>query len=55
VFFDARAAKSDEDELEHYVQEMEKLVGRRLREGSLNVKALRLTLDPVAMEYRSLL
>jgi hypothetical protein len=55
VFFDSRAAESDEDELEHYVQEMEKLVGRRLGKGSPNVKALRLTLDPIAMECRSLL
>jgi hypothetical protein len=55
VFFDARAAQSDGDELECYMQEMEKLVGWRHGKGSPKVKALRLTLDPIAMECRSLL
>jgi hypothetical protein len=55
VFFDARAARTDEDELEGYTHEMEKLVGKRFGEGKSTVKALKLTLDPVKMECRSLL
>lgn len=55
VFFDARAARADENELEGYTHEMEKLVGRRFGEGNSTAKALKLTLDPVKMECRSLL
>lgn len=55
VFFDARAARVHEDELEEYVREIEKLVGRRFGEGRGTAKALRLTLDPIEMECRSLL
>lgn len=55
VFFDARATATDEDELEDYTQELEKLAGRRFGEGKPLTKALRLTLDPIEMECRSLL
>lgn len=55
VFFEARAARVHEDELEDYVSEIEKLTGRQFGEGSAIAKALRLTLDPIEMECRSLL
>lgn len=43
-----------EDEVEEYVEEMEKLLGRRLEPGRGNAKCLRLTLDNVDMLHRSL-
>jgi hypothetical protein len=55
VFFDARASPIDEDELENYVVDMENLVGKPFGKGEPTAKALRLTLDPIEMECRSLL
>jgi hypothetical protein len=55
VFLDARAARADENELEGYAHETEKLVERRFGEGNSTAKALKLTLDPVKMGCRSLL
>jgi hypothetical protein len=54
VISDSRAARGDGNGLEHYVQGIEKLVGRRLGNDSPNVKGLGLTLYSVAMKRRSL-
>jgi hypothetical protein len=43
-----------DEELEEYVGEMEKLLGRKLEPGRGNAKCLRLTLDKVEMLHRSL-
>lgn len=43
-----------DDEVEEYVGEMEKLLGRPLEPGRGNAKCLRLTLDNVDMLHRSL-
>ncbi|KAM9874273.1 alpha beta hydrolase fold family [Verticillium dahliae] len=43
-----------DEELEEYVGEMEKLLGRKLEPGHGNAKCLRLTLDKVEMLHRSL-
>ncbi|KAH6871980.1 hypothetical protein B0T10DRAFT_416710 [Thelonectria olida] len=43
-----------DEELEEYVREMEKLLGRKLEPGRGNAKCLRLTLDKVEMLHRSL-
>ncbi|KAK7229619.1 hypothetical protein V2G26_001789 [Clonostachys chloroleuca] len=44
-----------DEELEEYVGEMEKLLGRSLEPGRGNAKCLRLTLDKVEMLHRSLI
>ncbi|KAH6874275.1 hypothetical protein B0T10DRAFT_587751 [Thelonectria olida] len=44
-----------DEELEEYVGEMEKLLGRNLEPGRGNAKCLRLTLDKVEMLHRSLI
>lgn len=43
-----------DEELEEYVREMEKLLGREIEPGRGNAKCLRLTLDKVEMLHRSL-
>ena len=43
-----------DEELEEYVGEMEKLLGRKFEPGRGNAKCLRLTLDKVEMLHRSL-
>lgn len=45
----------DDDELEEYTTEMEKVLGRCLPSGKGNATSLRLTLDKVKMLHRSLL
>ena len=45
----------DDEELEEYTGEMEKLLGRKLEAGRGNAKCLRLTLDKVDMLHRSLM
>jgi len=45
----------DDEELEEYIREMEKLLGRKLEAGRGNAKCLRLTLDKVDMLHRSLM
>jgi hypothetical protein len=45
----------DDEELEEYIGEMEKLLGRKLEAGRGNAKCLRLTLDKVDMLHRSLM
>lgn len=45
----------DEEELEEYVQVMERLLGREIQSGRGNATCLRLTLDKVDMKHRSLM
>lgn len=45
---------ADEEELNEYVEGLEKLVGRRFEKGRGEAKCLRLTLDRVDMLHRSL-
>ncbi|KAH7341169.1 hypothetical protein BKA66DRAFT_448342 [Pyrenochaeta sp. MPI-SDFR-AT-0127] len=44
----------DDEELEDFVREMEKLLGRKIEHGRGNAKCFRLTLDKVDMLHRSL-
>lgn len=44
----------DDEELEEYVRDTEKLLGREIKEGRGKAVPLRLTLDPVDMLHRSL-
>lgn len=44
-----------DEELEEYIAEMEKLLGRKLEPGRGNAQCLRLTLDKVEMLHRSLI
>lgn len=44
-----------DEELEEYIGEMEKLLGRKLEPGRGDVQCLRLTLDKVEMLHRSLI
>jgi len=44
----------DEEEIEKYTLEIESMLGKGFRPGKRLAKALRLTLDPVDMLYRSL-
>nr|POF22361.1 hypothetical protein CFP56_36446 [Quercus suber] len=55
-FFEGRATEAGcEDEVEGYVTEIEEWVGNRFKDGKGIAKPLRLTLDPIEMECRSLL
>jgi hypothetical protein len=45
----------DDEELDGYVGEMEKLLGRRIEPGKGNARCLRLTLEKVDMLHRSLI
>jgi hypothetical protein len=51
----AGPAGEDDEEVEEYVEETEKLLGRRLEPGRGNAQCLRLTLDPVDLLHRSLI
>ncbi|KAK3070736.1 hypothetical protein LTR53_009934 [Teratosphaeriaceae sp. CCFEE 6253] len=56
AFFDGRfSAEKDGEEMEELVQEVERMVGRPFKEGEGRAKSLRLTLDPIEMQWRSLL
>lgn len=46
--------KVDDGELEEFVREMEKLLGRKIEHGRGNAKCFRLTLGEVDMLHRSL-
>ncbi|KAH7128141.1 hypothetical protein B0J11DRAFT_483821 [Dendryphion nanum] len=47
-------SKVDDDELEEFVQEMEKLLGRKIEPGKGNARCFNLTLEKVDMLHRSL-
>nr|POF07170.1 hypothetical protein CFP56_31794 [Quercus suber] len=54
-FFEGRAKSAGcEEEVEKYVSEIEEWVGNRFKEGKGTARPLRLTLDPIEMECRSL-
>lgn len=53
-FWEGRASAEDAEELEEYVDRSEKMAGVKLKEDG-PAKSLRLTIDPVEMDYRSLL
>lgn len=55
AFWEGRAEQGHEDELEEYTQKVEKVTHRQFKQGHWSAKALRLTIDPVEMEWRSLL
>lgn len=53
-FWEGRAGPEDDQELEEYVDATQKLLGQEFPPTG-KAKSLRLTLDPVEMDYRSLL
>lgn len=53
-FWEGRATAEDEEEMEDYVRAMEEMAGHSFREGRGSARALRLTLDPIEMDVRSL-
>ena len=55
AFWEGRATADDEEEMEDYLQEVEGLLGRKLKTGKGSAKSLRLTVDPIQMECKSLL
>ncbi|TKA61840.1 hypothetical protein B0A55_11228, partial [Friedmanniomyces simplex] len=55
AFWDGRVGPDDEAEMEALVKEVEGLVGKPFPDGKGTAKGLRLTLDPIEMEWRSLL
>ncbi|KAK5147696.1 hypothetical protein LTR32_000901 [Rachicladosporium monterosium] len=55
AFWDGRAGPDDEEEMEELVKDVEDLVGKQFPDGKGPAKSLRLTLDPIEMEWRSLL
>jgi hypothetical protein len=55
AFFNAeKVTESDEEEVESYLKETERLLGRELPPGRGSAKSIRLTLDSVGCSYRSL-
>jgi hypothetical protein len=55
AYFNAEhVAERDEEEVENYLKETEKLLGREIPPGRGNVKSIRLTLDGVGCSHRSL-
>ena len=55
AFFNAEhVIESDEEEVEKYLKETERLLGRELPPGRGSAKSIRLTLDSVGCSYRSL-
>lgn len=54
TFWEGRATDNDAEEMEEYVRLVEDLAGREFPEGKGRAKALRLTLDPIEMDVRSL-
>jgi hypothetical protein len=55
AFFNAKeVADDEEEEVENYLQETEKLLGREIPPGRGKAKSLRVTLDSVGCSYRSL-
>jgi hypothetical protein len=55
AFFNAdRVTEKDSEEVEMYLNEIERLLGRNLSPGRGNAKVLRLTLDTVSCSHRSL-
>ena len=55
AFWEGRSGDADEQELEELVSKVEKMMRRTFPPGRGTAKSLRLTLDPIDMECRSLL
>lgn len=55
VFWEGRNTREDDEEMEGITEEVEAMVGKRFKDGKGGVRSLRLTLDPIEMEWRSLL
>lgn len=56
AFWEGRTTAEDEVELEEITKEVEKMIGKRkFKPGRGSVKSIRLTLDHVEMDHRSLL
>lgn len=55
AFWEGRTTKGDEAELEEMTVKVEKMVRKEFKAGKGKAKSLRLTLDPIEMEWRSLL
>ena len=56
AFWEGRATRHDEKELEEVTQNVEEMMGgKKFKPGRGTAKALRLTLDPIEMNHRSLL
>ena len=52
---DGSLAEEHKEEIDGYIEEIEKLVGRRLEEGTdSHVRSMGITLDPVIMLHRPL-
>lgn len=54
-FWEGRATKADAEEMESYVNLVEDITGHQFQESKGGAHALRLTLDPIEMDARSLL
>ncbi|CAK4030543.1 Hypothetical predicted protein [Lecanosticta acicola] len=55
AFFEGRTEHLDDEELEEYVRGLEGMLGRTFQDGKGKAVPLRLTLDPIEMQHRSLL
>ena len=55
AFWEGRNSAEDEEELNALVGKVEKMMGRSFKPGKGGAKSLRLTLDPIEMQWRSLL
>jgi pimeloyl-ACP methyl ester carboxylesterase len=54
TFWEGRVTDEHAEEMEEYAQMIEEMAGHRFQEGRGKAKALRLTLDPIDMDVRSL-
>jgi hypothetical protein len=54
AFWDGRAGASDQKELEYYMNKVEAMMRKPFAPGHGAAKSLRLTLDPIEMEIRTL-
>jgi len=55
AFWEGRAGGDHDEDLEEYTLKVEKMMGRPFKPGKGKAKSLRLTIDPIEMEWRSLL
>ncbi|KAF2716382.1 hypothetical protein K431DRAFT_289453 [Polychaeton citri CBS 116435] len=54
AFWDGRSTAADEEEMNEYISEYESLTGVHFKEGKGTARCVRLTLDPIEMDSRSL-
>ncbi|WPH05096.1 Hypothetical protein R9X50_00799700 [Acrodontium crateriforme] len=55
VFFEGRTTAAEVEELEEYTAKLEDMLGRKFKAGRGTAKGLRLTIDPIEIDCRSLL